>query len=65
MKNKWIYTGIIYVIALAFFGIALVGTEKNSWQHWTFIGLAIATLIIYHYRRNQYIKKNRIHVSKN
>ncbi|MBZ0100126.1 MAG: hypothetical protein K8F30_13670 [Taibaiella sp.] len=64
MNNKWIYTGIVYIISLGLLGYALALAEKDSWQYWGAIILAVIALGIYFYRRNKYLKANRVGVSR-
>lgn len=63
MNNKWIYTGIIYVVSLGFLGYALV-FAKEDWQYCGALVISVVTLAMYLYRRNKYVEANRIGESR-
>ncbi len=55
MKNKWIYTALIYGIAIALQLYGLMYAKRDSTEMWSAMGLSVILLFVYYIRRMKYI----------
>jgi hypothetical protein len=58
MKNKWIYTALIYGIAIALQVYALIFAKRDSGEMWFAMSLSVVLLFIFYVRRVKHINRN-------
>ena len=61
--KNWIYIGILYPIAMAFWVYAMMFCKKDSVQMYLGYGLAVVCVATYHVLRTKYAKRNRISIN--
>jgi hypothetical protein len=60
MKNKWIYTGIIYAVAIALQLYALMFAKRDSPEMWLALSLSVLLLVIFYIKRIRYINNRNM-----
>jgi hypothetical protein len=58
MKNSWLYTSVIWIVAMALWLYATLFAKRESAGMWIALALMVVCIVFYLVRRNRYAKRS-------